>query len=139
MLNRKIKYIVIVFCLILIIDCFTTNLTNTYATEEDDFNSQIEDTINNFDYSVLDKLINSLTTKSKNIFGDSIDNCISVCYHNYTIVYRRCTVLAEPNKNAAAACGARPAAVADCGGAHRCRAPISAARYPHGNLPYVRL
>lgn len=37
---------------------------------EEDFKDQLDDTINNFDYSILDKILLTLTDESKTIFGE---------------------------------------------------------------------
>lgn len=40
------------------------------SKDEEDFNNQLDETIDNFDYSILDKILSTLTDESKTIFGE---------------------------------------------------------------------
>lgn len=70
-----IGVLIVFFCLFfpqLIINANNPNYI-VYAEEittEDEFNEQLDETINNFDYSILDKILDSLVDESKTIFGE---------------------------------------------------------------------
>lgn len=71
MLKVKLTILLVSLPLLLILNYQPINLVYAQDSTQEEFEVQIQDTINDFDYSILDKILETLSDESKNIFGDT--------------------------------------------------------------------
>ncbi|MBQ8749120.1 MAG: stage III sporulation protein AE [Clostridia bacterium] len=69
----KVKFTILLVSLPLLLTLIYQPINLVYAQDstQEEFETQIQDTINDFDYSILDKILETLSDDSKNIFGDT--------------------------------------------------------------------